>query len=46
MESIESGYLDAGRNTLMLDFTDKPNAPYIISLITENSVLTRKVIKK
>jgi hypothetical protein len=46
MESIESGYLDAGRNRLRLDFTDKPDAAYIISLITESSVLTRKVIKK
>jgi hypothetical protein len=45
VESIESGYLDTGRNTLRLDFTDKPDAPYIISLITKNSVLTRKILK-
>jgi hypothetical protein len=45
IESFEPGYLDAGRNTLTLDFTDKPNAQYIVSLITENNVLTRKVLK-
>jgi hypothetical protein len=45
IETIESGYLDAGRNTLRIDFTDKPNAPYIISVITEENVLTRKVLK-
>ena len=45
IESLESGYLDAGPNTLTLNFTDKPNAQYIVSLITENSVLTRKILK-
>ena len=45
IESLESGYLDAGPNTLTLDFTDKPNAQYIVSLITDNNVLTRKILK-
>jgi hypothetical protein len=45
VESFESGFLNAGPSTLTLDLTDKPNADYIISLKTENSVLTRKVLK-
>jgi hypothetical protein len=45
MESIESGYFNAGPNKLILDFTDKPHAAYIVSLITENSVFTGKILK-
>lgn len=45
METVESGYLNAGRNTLTLDFTDKPSAQYIISVISDNNVMTGKICK-
>ncbi len=45
IETMESGYLDAGPNTIKLDFTDKANAQYIINIITENDVLTGKICK-
>ena len=45
METVESGYLNAGRNTVTLDFTDKPNAQYIISVVTGKDVMTGKICK-
>ncbi|MBN2213692.1 MAG: T9SS type A sorting domain-containing protein [Bacteroidales bacterium] len=45
IETLESGYLDAGPNTIKLDFTDKSGAQYIINIITGNSVLTGKICK-
>ena len=45
IESLESGYLNAGPNNIELDLTDKADAQYIIRLITDNCVLTGKICK-
>jgi hypothetical protein len=45
VETIESGYLGAGQNTLTIDLSDMSNGQYIVRLKTFDNVLTRKVLK-
>lgn len=44
VETINSGYLTAGYNTIKLDFSGMAKAQYIYEIITEDDILRGKVI--
>ena len=46
MKSINSGYLNAGYNTIPLDFSDLPQAQYLYEVVTRSSILKGKIIKE
>lgn len=46
MESINSGNLSAGNNTLQFDVSNLVDAQYIYEIITEDEVLNGKIIKE